>query len=330
MKKTSIYMLILIAIGYSCTTNESDNITEDINSISNLSPDIDPKGRHLCGSDKLAEDVRYLELLKQENIIKSNTLNSENESLNRSGEIKIKVVINHIGDISLNPAISEAQARAIVAKLNVDFNKQNPKRSHIYSQYTSVEGDPNITFVYDSRRIRHKSVAERPHFNFDSWSSVRQIQDYAQGGITPKDPSRYLNIYLLDQTAGPSGLGISPFAANHFNVEEAVIFRTFRYYSNTLANAKEVMSHEVGHYFGLSHVFSSGTTCANGDFPVSDTPWQDGPKYEHCNDPRVGCETGKVYIRSNFMTYSYCMSMFTKQQVAIMRKSINDRPNLGY
>ena len=325
MKKISILLFALI-ISYSCTKSENEDIKEE------LSSSIEAKGEHLCALYGLGQNEAYQAFLK-EKTAKSGGLEKNQSSSKNNSVITIKVVINHIGDFYNDTPISQAQALDIVAKLNSNFSKQNPNRTHIYSNYTSLEGTPNITFVYDSRVILHRSTGSTPTFNTESYSIIRNnIQSYAGGGITPKDPTRYLNIYMLNDATGAPGHGINQFAANYFNIEECVIFRTDFYYG-TDVGAKDKLTHEAGHYFNLSHIFSESETgtCANGDFPINDTPWQEGPKWEDCGDPRVGCEPNKPYMRSNFMSYSHCMSMFTLQQVDRMRNSVLvDRPNLNH
>jgi hypothetical protein len=87
------------------------------------------------------------------------------------------------------------------------------------------------------------------------------------------------------------------------------------------------MTHEIGHWFGLFHVFQGG--CADGDF-CADTPAQASPSYSHMATPgdfnscppRDSCpaQPGLDNIQ-NFMDYTDCSSLFTPCQGGRMVQS---------
>jgi hypothetical protein len=84
------------------------------------------------------------------------------------------------------------------------------------------------------------------------------------------------------------------------------------------------MTHEIGHWFGLLHVFQGG--CDDGDF-CADTPAQASPSNSHMATPgdvnscpaRDSCpaKAGLDNIQ-NFMDYTDCSSLFTTCQGARM------------
>jgi hypothetical protein len=89
--------------------------------------------------------------------------------------------------------------------------------------------------------------------------------------------------------------------------------------------------HEVGHWLGLQHIWGIIEGCsnnANADDGISDTPKQYDATYgcpsgiysDECMPAQSG---GRMY--QNFMDYTddACMGLFTQQQVAVMRNTLN-------
>jgi PKD repeat protein len=93
------------------------------------------------------------------------------------------------------------------------------------------------------------------------------------------------------------------------------------------------MTHEVGHWFNLSHVWGStnepGVSC--GDDEVDDTPITKGWLY-NCPVGPINCTSGVVENVENYMEYSYCSKMFTLGQkarmIAALKSSVGGRNNL--
>ena len=76
------------------------------------------------------------------------------------------------------------------------------------------------------------------------------------------------------------------------------------------------MTHEVGHYLNLRHIWGDGN-CNVDDF-VSDTPTSDNPNYG-CASTHVSCSTTDMV--QNYMDYSddACMNLYTQGQKTRMR-----------
>src|SRR5690606_1306764 len=87
------------------------------------------------------------------------------------------------------------------------------------------------------------------------------------------------------------------------------------------ANGRTLV-HEMGHYFGLRHLWGNEEgSCTNTDY-MKDTPWQREANFGCSDFPSVSCpseKNGDMFM--NFMDYSNdtCSLLFTKNQVEFMQ-----------
>ena len=88
-----------------------------------------------------------------------------------------------------------------------------------------------------------------------------------------------------------------------------------------------LLTHEMGHWMGLLHIWSQGCDDKGGDL-VDDTPIQLGPTGSCTNvdpqKPKDSCPSQPGFdMSNNFMDYSDCMSKFTVGQVERMYHTFN-------
>jgi len=86
------------------------------------------------------------------------------------------------------------------------------------------------------------------------------------------------------------------------------------------------LTHEIGHYLGLIHVWGDQQDCFGTDY-CDDTPSQSGA-VERCPRIRNTCSTPDGDLIPNYMQYSddTCMHMFTNDQVLRMRRVLRNAP----
>lgn len=189
-------------------------------------------------------------------------------------------------------------------------------------------------------------------------SSIERIKYDAQGGSEQWDPKRYLNIWVADMSFPGVGillLGIATPPLNPLppnwqggtggleNLRDGVVLQYQAVGSNNpnvgaivqlAGTAGRSAVHEVGHYFGLRHIWgdAQGTadSCtADGDDGIADTPDQASNSDISAgvcpSDVQNTCGAGipgdLPDLWENYMDYSRdnCQSMFTSGQVSLMR-----------
>ncbi|RYY98382.1 MAG: hypothetical protein EOO11_08210, partial [Chitinophagaceae bacterium] len=268
---------------------------------------------------------------------------------NITAPVNIPVIV-HV--VLPNPSlITESQVDALLNQLNLDFSGLNPDssngtpfygvRGHSMIRFVRARRDPagNLTNGIE-RRVGNPGIAS---------STYQRIKHQAEGGLDPWDVTKYYNMWVGD--AGASGLlGIAPgigvggqteTTASSTGIDGVCV--DYRGFSNGCFSYPEfnlgrTVTHEIGHNFGLFHIFSG---CAAGaDFAQltptgqtlpagllvggDDTPSQSaatsgcltGNVASNCAG--VPSPPGKMY--QNYMDYTddACYSMFTKGQVARM------------
>ena len=138
------------------------------------------------------------------------------------------------------------------------------------------------------------------------------------------DSNLYYNIYVVPITSGAAGYAYLPSRGIIGNTLDGTVV------DNAYVGAGvPVITHEVGHSFGLYHTFQGG---CGGDDGIEDTPTQGTTSRDAPRGGRVNCTvanppTGPISCDDiehnwvNFMDYTSfsCMAMFTQGQVDVMR-----------
>lgn len=187
--------------------------------------------------------------------------------------------------------------------------------------------------------------------NFDG---LERIKKTAEGGIDPWDTDRYLNIWignmelfgqnaLLGYASPPSGLPNWP-PTGLPNIIDGVVVETKAIGDNNpnqinlgsgLQNALgRTMTHEVGHYLGLRHIWGDGN--CNEEDGIDDTPNADAQSDFDCDITKNTCVDNIQGVDlpdmiENYMDYSAetCQNTFTQGQVDLMRGVLqNQRKDL--
>jgi PKD repeat protein len=239
--------------------------------------------------------------------------------------IPVVVHIVHNGDaVGVSENISAAAVQSQIDVLNDDFRKIAGSRGD------GAGVDVEIEFCLAQTDPQGNSMPEpgidRYNGGQASWTSMCSI-DGTLKPATSWDPNNYFNMWtvnfggtgLLGYAQFPNSSGLPGLNTNNgaANTDGVVIgYNFFGSIDDGISglsspyNLGRTASHEVGHCFGLRHIWGDGG-CSQDDY-CADTPASDQANYgcpnvTHCSS---------VDQVENYMDYSNdaCMDMFTQNQ----------------
>ena len=221
------------------------------------------------------------------------------------GVVNIPVYV-HVVYSNSNENISNAQITSQMTVLNNDFRMQNSDAGNTPTEFAGLAADTEINFTL-AGTFRHSDSRT-------SWGT----NDAVKSAYPPVTPSTHLNIWVAN--IGGGILGYAQFPGGNSATDGVVCapqyFGTTGYVSAPFDGGR-TMTHEVGHYLNLRHIWGDGR-CRQDDF-VSDTPSSDAPNYGCPSYPTRNCKSNDMTM--NYMDYTddACMSLFTQGQKARMR-----------
>ena len=241
----------------------------------------------------------------------------------KPGAITIPIVV-HIVYNTAAQNISDEQIQSQIDVLNEDFTATNSDYNDYDAGYGAVKGDADIEFCLDT--IVRKATTKK---SFPFNDGVKKVQ---QGGSAAIDPMHKLNIWVCN--LGQNLLGYAQFPGGspetfgvvcHYRAfgsgEEYDLFEDY--------NLGRTTSHEVGHCFGLRHIWGDAN-CGN-DF-VDDTPLHNTANFGCPGEGHLSSCTGTpLEMWMDYMDYTddRCMYFFTDGQVARMDFFIDSDPQIN-
>jgi hypothetical protein len=247
--------------------------------------------------------------------------------------------------------------------LNQDFRRLNSDSFKTRNVFKTRAGDTRIEFelaTVDPSGNPTTGIV-RKATSVTSWGTANGISENmkydAVGGSNAWDPKKYLNIWVCDMTFQNQdrilGFAYPPYGhpswpssswtqdpnqgvVLHYKVTGRNNPRSTGAALGT-SNKGRVAVHEVGHYFGLRHIWAddqfSANRCLLDDY-IDDTPLQGVGANFTCNLTQNTCWSGQDDLPDmieNYMDYSThdCQNLFTRQQCQVMRAALVDsRPGI--
>jgi len=256
-----------------------------------------------------------------------------NPTLQIRNQVYIPVVV-HVVYSKPYEKISEAQVRSQIELLNADFSALLiPKGipDEFADRYEDVgirfclaksdpDGNPTSGITYHSTSVDNIGMKVNE-------LGQKKVHHTNLGGADAWPTDRYMNIWVcrLDEV-----LGFATSPGSTFFADEDGVVINYTYFGNMgTVDPKgkygqgRTTTHEVGHYFGLMHLWGKNANGC-GDDLVEDTPAQSLPHYGCPSYPQLSCFTSNMFM--NFMDYvdDACMFMFTPGQGARMRATLEN------
>lgn len=239
----------------------------------------------------------------------------------------VPVVFHIIHDYGQNN-IDDAQIYDQMEVLNRDYRLQNADANNVVADFLGLPADIEIEFALATKKPNGDcfSGITRTVSTATSGSEGQQVSAVQQAhGNFPGD--EYLNIFVVTSAAGAAGYTRQPYPTvwggadmdNGIYIQHTYIGRI----GTGSENRSRALTHEVGHWLGLSHPWGDsnnpGVSCGN-DY-VTDTPQTKG--WTTCTLTGTTCD-GQLDNVENYMEYSYCSKMFTNGQRTRMRAAITN------
>lgn len=272
----------------------------------------------------------------------------ENNATMRTAQVNaiitIPVVVHVIyngQNVGIAPNITDNQVESQITVLNQDYQKMistpgfntNSVGADIQIQFVLAQQDPNGNPTNGIDRV---SICQ------DSWGTS-DIESTLKPA-TIWDPTQYLNFWtvqfsdnnnLLGYAQFPDGSGLSGISASGGNANTDGIVSNYNVFGSGSGasfllkapyNKGRTMTHEVGHWLGLIHIWGDTTNCNTNTDYCADTPV--------AQDANYGCPTGidtctnksGLDMIENYMDYTNdaCMNTFTQNQKDRMYAVLNN------
>jgi hypothetical protein len=319
MKRITASTLLLATVfgAFSCFDPGVDSSDAALRSVAGARDDAPV--RNCATMDVLAEDIKNnpgqakkyddVEKHTKQYVDKLATMGTQATAAT-SQTLTIPVAI-HVLYYTAQENISLAQIQSQIDVLNKDYSNSNADRTKLPSAFSSLPASMDIKFTLNTADI------ERKQSNKQSWGTRDAMKSSKKGGFDPKDPSKYLNIWICN--IGGGILGYAQFPGGQAATDGVVIGP--QYFGNTGYVAApydkgRTATHEIGHWLNLRHIWGDAS-CGNDQ--VADTPTQQTANYGCPSFPHVTCSNGpNGDLFMNYMDYTddACMYMFTNGQKA--------------
>ncbi len=248
--------------------------------------------------------------------------NTKNDSI-----LYVPIVFHNLFSKS-SEQVATPQVMDILKQLNQEFS---PSTQEIFigvrSIFQSVTGSPKIQFVLaqrDSLGVTQLGMEQKKiHRPYFLKSNIEDVKQGTPNGFQAWDCTKYINIWICHISSFNPKYKRYSGLTKKVNTTDATIpgividYRDF--------NDSRVIIHEMGHFLGLIHTWGNYKYTCNYDDGMKDTPKCQEPAFG-CINPKNTCESIQQW--ENWMDYSACSAMFTKEQCLRMRTVLTS--NLTY
>ena len=249
--------------------------------------------------------------------------------MNQRSEVWLPVVFHVVTKEGHH--ISQAQIIHQLDVLNQDFAYKGENIHKLRDEFKDISGDTGIRFClattdpdgHPTSGITYTETSvEQIALKRDD--NGRYIVHYDQlGGKSGWDPARYINIWIAEYGNGFLGYASLPGTAS-FPEETGLIIDPFYFGSIGSAlqtgyfNKGHTLTHEMGHFLGLLHIWGEGEESCTDSDEVDDTPVAQGPWFDCPSGQQISCGVSNMYQNFMDLTDDRCLAAFTQGQAARM------------
>ena len=288
-------------------------------------------------------------VIRQQNLKKNPQIQNKINSLNKFTEkwianpdnnnkaLKVETLplVVHVIWRQKEENISDEQIYSQLTVLNEDFRKLNSNISSTPAAFASLASDVELEFCLASRDPfgNETTGITRTETSIDDIGNTDSYYQSNMSGKDSWDPSKYINIWICDiGDDGTLGYAYLPGMADPPEADGMVIAPQYFGNTGTATNSSpnhlgRTVTHEMGHYLNLEHLWGIDQGGCNEDDFVADTPNQFEESTECPNFPLFDDCTpaGDGIMFNNFMDYADddCMTMFTTGQKMRMLAALN-------
>lgn len=252
---------------------------------------------------------------------------------------KIPVVVHVIHESGLaigeEHNLSSERIKELIQNLNDDFRKrigtrgynQHPAGADTQIEFQLAQVSPEGTPTDGIIRIDESTVTLPGD---DDGGPMDWLVHYGYW-----NPEQYLNLWFYPMPHAILGMAQFPEATlpgidppDEPIIADGVFINSvpFEQGSTSDYNLGRTITHEVGHYLGLLHIWGNGSGCSKDDF-CEDTPPVSGFNGGCPTVSPTACN-GEPAMIENYMDYSNdaCMNIFTLDQMFRMRTVLDNSP----
>lgn len=245
-------------------------------------------------------------------------------------------VVVHVVYSKNSENIADQQIDSQIEVLNEDYSGTNLDQILIPNGFKNVKaGDIGLRFCLatldpDNQPTNGitRTLTSVTEFGFSD-----DVKYTDQGGEDAWPADKYLNIWVCNLGGGL--LGYAQYPGGPDSTDGVVIlYKAFGKNGTAVKpyNKGRTVTHEVGHWFNLFHIWGDDGSDCSGTDNVNDTPNQAGSNTGCPTYPSISCNNGpNGDMFMNYLDYSNdsCMYMFTKGQKNRMLNALDNlRPSI--
>lgn len=258
-----------------------------------------------------------------------------NSMVSSRSEIFLPVVV-HVVTRPGVPVISYAQVIHQIDVLNNDFAGRGENIPKLAEEFEHLAADTDIRFCLASIDPNGNPTNGITYTMTDVSNIALQTEDQGRisvhydqyGGKSFWNTDRYINIWVAEYGTGILGSSSMPGSAP-FPEEEGIVMDLEHFGSIGTAthsgffNRGHTLTHEMGHYLGLLHIWGDEDDSCTDTDEIDDTPNAEGPYLDCPEGDQISCGENNMYQNFMDLTDDRCLAAFTHGQAMRMKTVID-------